>query len=311
MSNNIMEKPLRGIIPPMVTPLRDRDALDVAGLERLVEHILAGGVHGLFILGTSGEAPSLSYALRRELIDRVCRQVNGRVPVLVGISDTSFIEAVALAHYAARAGARAVVTTPPYYFPAGQPELVDFVERLVGELPLPLFLYNMPQMAKVQFEPETVRRVSGLKGVAGVKDSSGDLAYFDQVLAVAKERPDWSVLMGPEHLILPSMKRGGHGGVCGGANVWPELFVKLFDAVSGGRLEDAERLQTQLVQFGGIYRVGQHASAVVKGMKCSLSLLGICDDRMAEPFTRFREPERARVRAVLEQVGLLPGATRA
>ena len=295
----------------MVTPLHGRDALDVAGLERLVEHILGGGVHGLFILGTSGEAPNLSYALRRELIDRVCRQVRGRVPVLVGISDTSFVEAVGLARYAAKAGAQALVTTPPYYFPVGQPELVDFVERLVGELPLPLFLYNMPQMTKLQYEPETLRRLAGLKGIAGVKDSSGDLAYFDQVVAVAKARPDWSVLMGPEHLILPSMKRGGQGGVCGGANVWPELFVKLFNAVSGGRMDDASRLQDQLVQFGGVYRVGQHASAVIKGIKCSLSILGICDDLMTEPFTRFREPERARVRAVLEKAGLVSGATSA
>src|SRR4030042_1431961 len=80
--------PLRGIIVPMVTPLLDHDKLDAAGLERLVEHVLAGGVHGLFILGTTGEAPSLSYRLRHELIDRVCEQVNGRVPALVGFTDT-------------------------------------------------------------------------------------------------------------------------------------------------------------------------------------------------------------------------------
>ena len=84
-------KPLKGIIVPMVTPLLDRDTLDAAGLERLIEHILAGGVHGLFILGTTGEAPSLSYRLRYELIQRVCEQVKGRVPVLVGISGTRYL----------------------------------------------------------------------------------------------------------------------------------------------------------------------------------------------------------------------------
>jgi 4-hydroxy-tetrahydrodipicolinate synthase len=83
----------RGIIPPIVTPLRARDELDVAGLEKLIEYILAGGVHGLFVLGTTGEAPSLSYRLRRETIERTCRQVAGRVPVLVGITDTAFVEA--------------------------------------------------------------------------------------------------------------------------------------------------------------------------------------------------------------------------
>ena len=96
---NILPKPLRGIIVPMVTPLLDRDTLDTAGLERLIEHILSGGVHGLFVLGTTGEAPSLSYALRYELIERVCNQVQQRVPVLVGITDTSFIESVKMAGY--------------------------------------------------------------------------------------------------------------------------------------------------------------------------------------------------------------------
>ena len=100
-----LPSPLRGVIPPMVTPLHDRDALDIAGLERLVEHILDGGVQGLFILGTTGEGPSLSYRLRTELIERTCRQVAGRVPVLVGITDTAFVESVRMAHVAAEAGA--------------------------------------------------------------------------------------------------------------------------------------------------------------------------------------------------------------
>src|SRR6201995_4303684 len=104
-----MKLPLTGIIPPMITPLRDRDELDIAGLERLIEHILAGGVHGLFILGTTGEGPSLSYPLRRELIQRVCKQVNHRVPVLAGITDTSFVESVNVARAAAESGATAIV----------------------------------------------------------------------------------------------------------------------------------------------------------------------------------------------------------
>ena len=101
MKSTGFSQPLRGIIPPLITPLVERDALDIGGLERLIEHVLAGGVHGLFILGTSGEGPSLSYRLRRDLMDRVCRQVVGRVPVLVGITDTAFVESVTLARHAA------------------------------------------------------------------------------------------------------------------------------------------------------------------------------------------------------------------
>jgi 4-hydroxy-tetrahydrodipicolinate synthase len=297
---------LSGIIPPMITPLLGRDQLDHAGLERLIEHILAGGVQGLFILGTSGEAPSLSYRLRREVMDRVCQQVRGRIPVLVGITDTSFVEAINLARHAAEHGAQSVVTSTPYYLPTGQPELIEHVEHLVPELPLPLYLYNMPQLTKVHYEPATLKRLAHLEKIAGVKDSSGDLAYFDQLLELRSVRPDWSVLVGPEHLLAETVRRGGDGGVNGGANFHPRLFVELHAAVRSGDTVRAAELQRQVEQLGQIYSVGQHASAVIKGMKCACNLLGLCSDVMAEPFARFNEPERARVRAVLESLKLLP-----
>src|SRR5260370_32334822 len=130
---------LTGIIPPIVTPLLDRDSLDVEGSERLMERILAGGVSGLFLLGTRGEGASLSYRLRRELIQRTCRQVNKRVPVLVNITDTAFVESVDLARHAADSGAHAVVVAPPYYLPAGQPGFQEYVAHLAADVPLPLF----------------------------------------------------------------------------------------------------------------------------------------------------------------------------
>ena len=100
---------LRGVIPPMVTPLTASGELDVAGTERLVEHILSGGVHGLFLLGTTGEAPDLPYEVRRELVKRVTAQVNGRVPILVGITDTVFAESLKLAEFAKAKKAKTVV----------------------------------------------------------------------------------------------------------------------------------------------------------------------------------------------------------
>src|SRR5260370_37365991 len=173
-----MKPPLTGIIPPIVTPLLSRDELDIAGLERLIEHILAGGVHGIFVLGTTGEAPSLSYRLRRELIERTCGQVAGRVPVLVGITDTAFVEAVQLSHFAADTGAQALVLAPPYYFPNSQPELLEYVQHLAPELPLPLFLYNMPTHTKTIFEVETVRHAMEIPNLVGLKDSSASMLYF-------------------------------------------------------------------------------------------------------------------------------------
>jgi dihydrodipicolinate synthase/N-acetylneuraminate lyase len=298
-----MQARLRGIVPPLVTPLADRDTLDVAALERLIEHVLAGGVSGLFILGTTGEAPDLSYHLRRELVDRVCRQVGRRVPVLVGITDTAFVESLNLARHAAAAGADALVAAPPYYFPAGQPELVDFVTRLVAELPRPLILYNMPQLTKTAFGIDTLRQLAGLAGVVGIKDSSGDLDYFRSVLALAREqRPDWSVFIGPEEHLAEAVSLGADGGVCGGAQIVPGLFVDVYAAAVAGDQRRLAALQADVMTLGRIYAVGRHASAVVKGTKCALSLMGLCGDVMAEPLTKFDVPERAAVRAVLESL---------
>ena len=288
----------------MITPLLDRDILDVAGLERLIERLINGRVHALFILGTSGEAPSLSYRLRREVITRTCRLVGKRFPILVGITDTAFVESTHLAQFAADAGAHALVTSTPYYFPTGQPELLEYIERLVPELPLPLFLYNMPMMTKTSFELDTLRRLAQIKNIVGLKDSSGDFNYFTRALALAKVRPDWSFLIGPEAMLVKAVQRGGHGGVNGGAQIWPSLFVELYEATVRSDAKRVAELQKRLLQLGKIYQVGRHASAVIKGMKCALSLLGICGDRMAEPFSPFREPERDRVRAVLESLDL-------
>jgi 4-hydroxy-tetrahydrodipicolinate synthase len=296
---SVLPTPLRGIVPPMITPLKDRDTLDIDGLERLIEHILAGGVHGLFILGTSGEAPSLSYRLRRELITRTCRQVGGRIPVLVGVTDTAFVETVLLARYAADAGASAVVLSTPYYFPAGQPELTEYLRQLVPELPLPLVLYNMPMMTKVSYEPETVRQILDEPRIVGLKDSSGDMEYFRQIRQLTRQRPDWSLLIGPEGHLAEAMRMGGDGGVCGGANLFPRLFVDLFDAAMAGQYDRVEKLQQRIVNLGRIYSVGHHASAIIKGMKCGLSILGICEDVMAEPFQRFHEPERRQIENIL------------
>ena len=166
----------------MVTPLRGRDELDIEGLERLIERILGGGVDGLFILGTTGEGPSLSYRLRRDLIERTCRQVRGRVPVLVGITDSAFVESVDLARHAAATGADALVLAPPFYFSEGQPELQEYLDHLVVELPLPLVLYNTPANTKVQYGLDAVRRAMDQPRIIGLKDSSKDMNYFQQVV---------------------------------------------------------------------------------------------------------------------------------
>lgn len=306
MTSASLPRPLRGIIPPLATPLSDRDRLDLPGLERLIEHVLAGGVHGLFLLGTTGEAPGLSHRLRCELIERACAQVAGRVPILVGVSDTSFVESVELAEHAADAGAHAVVLAPPYYFPAGQAELAGYVERIAAELPLPVFLYNMPSMTKLNFEPPTVARLLQVPNVVGIKDSSAQMIYFHKVRRLAAARPDFAVLIGPEELMGDAVLLGAHGGVCGGANLAPRLYVELYEAAARGDLARTRELHGRVLQLStSIYGVGQGSSGYLQGVKCALGCLGLCDDFLAEPFQRFGPVERTVIERHLRELGLL------
>lgn len=293
---------ISGIVPPMITPLCARDRLDEPGLEHLIERLLAGGVSGLFILGTTGEGPGLSYSLRKQLIDRTCSQVKQRVPVLVGITDTSFVESLNVARWSADAGADAVVVAPPYYLPESQPELQEYLVHLVPELPLPLFLYNMPALTKVHIELETVRRAMDEPRIVGLKDSSGNMSYFHRAAGLLQHRPDWTLLMGPEELLADAVFAGGHGGVNGGANLFPKLYVRLHQAAVSGNLGRVKELHAQVMRVSNeLYQIGRHPSAIIKGLKCALSLSGICDDFMAEPFHRFRAGERERVRQFLEE----------
>ncbi|MEX0824928.1 MAG: dihydrodipicolinate synthase family protein [Pirellulaceae bacterium] len=290
----------RGIIPPLVTPLMDRDTLDNDGLGRLIEHVIAGGVQGIFILGTTGEAPSLSYRLRREFIRRGCELVDRRVPVLVGVTDTAFVETIELARVAQQAGADAAVLSTPYYFPAGQTELVQYVEHVLEELPLPLMLYNMPSLTKVCFEIDTLERLAQHEKIVGVKDSGGDIAYFKQLVSLKQTaRPDWSVLIGPEHLMPAAVGLGGDGGVSGGANLFPRLFVECFRAADAGDAERTAELLEQIESLQAIYSIGKYASRVIKAIKSGLSIRGICSDQLAEPFNRFHPPERAKVEEII------------
>ena len=300
-----MNAPLSGIIPPLVTPLLDDDVLDVEGLNRLIEHLIAGGVHALFVLGTTGEAQSLSYKLRVEMIKNTCRITKGRLPVLVCISDTSIVESVNLARIAADNGADAVVSAPPYYFAAGQPELIEFYENLTPQLPLPLFLYNMPTHTKGNFAPATIQRIAEDPRVIGFKDSSANAVYFQSVMYAMKERQDFSMLVGPEEIMAESVLLGAHGGVNGGANMFPELYVELYNAAKNTNLEELKRLQEKIMQISAtIYTVGQHGSSYLKGLKCALNLLGICSDYVAAPFHKFEQREREKIWKALQKLGI-------
>ena len=311
-----LAQPLRGIIPPMVTPLDGHDQLDEPALERLVEYLIAGGVHGLFILGSTGEGPSISHRVRRQLIDGTCSQVDGRIPVLVGITDPCYAESLHLAQHAADAGADAVVVSAPYYFPIEQADLLAHVRRLAREVPLPLTLYNMPALTRTSFELPTVEHLMDEPAIVGIKDSSGDLDYLGKVRELARRRGDWSLLVGQEHLLVQALELGVDGGVCGGANVCPRLFVQLYEAtLATTETAIAEQgdvvphLVDQADRLGSMYRIGSGevtAPSVIKSLKAALALLGICREDVAAPLQAIASAERQQIEMILRELGFQP-----
>lgn len=305
---NIAEKlrPLRGIIPPLATPLASIDTLDLPGLERLIEHVLGGGAHALFIMGTTGEGPALSYRLRRELIERVCAQVGSRVPVLVGITDSAYIESLQLAEVSAKAGASAVVAATPFYFRFGQSDILRLIQRLAKDSSLPLFLYNQPELTKISFEPQTVARAAEIPNVVGVKDSGGKIGYIKQVLSlVGKSHPEFSVLVGPESLLAEALLCGAHGGVPGGANIFPELPVRLYRAYIEGNHEEMRKLQAKMIEIGApIWNIGEEEPAFLGRLKGALEVLGICSGLPTWPYRQATPEEKCKISEHLKKYGI-------
>ncbi len=293
----------RGIVPPLVTPLLTPDKLDVPGLHRVLERVLRGGVHGVFVLGSTGESPSLSMALRRSVIEETCAAVSGRVPVLVNASETAFAHSLELAKFAADAGASAVTLSPPCYYPVDQKQVLSYARRFAQDSPLPVLLYNVPQFAHNEYSAETVAELSLSPDIVGLKNSSGSLDYLAAVLDAVAHRPEFTVLVGNEESLFPALLAGAHGGVCGGANMFPELYVQLYEAVSDGRHAQAESLHERVGRVAkAVYTVGSPESAYLRGLKCALSLLEVIENVLAEPLQSLNKAETAELRTRLHRV---------
>jgi 4-hydroxy-tetrahydrodipicolinate synthase len=298
-----MKTTLRGIVPPIVTPLLDDNTLDIEGLERLIEHVVEGGVHGIFILGTTGESQSLGYGLRCEMIKQSARILKSRIPLLVGISDTSIADSAALANVASEFGADAVVSAPPYYYATAQPELVDFYNVLISQLPLPIFLYNMPTHTKTSFSPSTIQKIAENPKVIGFKDSSASGGYFQSVMHEFRDRPDFALFVGPEEMMAESVLMGAHGGVNGGANMFPKLYVDLYNAAVAKDIEKVHELHAKVMQISStIYTVGAFGSSYLQGVKAGLNVLGICSDVLATPFTKFDDQNKDKIREAIKNL---------
>ena len=295
---------LTGLIPPMVTPLDAKRRLDKKGTRNMVHHLLKGGVDGIFLLGTTGEGPHLSYAVREELVKTVCGLVKGRVPVLVGITETDLDDAVAFAAKCKAYGAAAVVAAPPYYFKLTQAECVAWFAEMADRLPLPLVVYDMPAHTDTIIEPATIAKLAAHPNIVAMKDSSSIIALFNKFrIALEPYAEKFSLFMGPDEAMGEAVLLGADGGVCTGANLWPAQFKAMYLAAKAGDVETVRRLQRFTTMSSYLlYGLGQGQIGFLKGVKCALAEMGLIQNVLAAPFAPFAGRERAQVKAALKKL---------
>lgn len=290
---------LQGVIVPLITPLNPDESLDEKGLERLIEHVISGGVAGIFLLGSSGEGPSLPISVKERLVAAANAQVGGRVPMLVGVLGVGTAQTIEQAQRLIRCGGDAIVVTAPYYFAHTQEEIACHVAAVARAVPVPTMVYNIPQMVKTIIEPETLARLADLPEVIGVKDSHGDMVRFQEMLKL--QRDGFGVYQGVEELAALSLVRGAKGAVLGLANVAPRLCCELAVAAREGDLARAWALQERLMTLWKLHTHSQWLPC----LKAAVSLLGICGPTTSAPFRPLNEEQLAGVRCDLEAIGIL------
>ncbi|MFM7057139.1 MAG: dihydrodipicolinate synthase family protein [Planctomycetota bacterium] len=295
---------LTGVIPPIVTPLTADGQFDDHAMLSVVEHLLAGGVSGIFALGTTGEGPSLTARHRYAVIDRVCELVMGRVPVLCCITDTSYSESLQLATHAHSSGADAVVAAAPFYFDVSQAALTDWFRRLADESPLPLLLYNMPSCVGTVLSLDLVAELHEHPNVAGIKDSGGDLRYFQQLCVQFRQPGRFSVFMGPEELLADAVTLGGDGGVCGGANLLPSVYTRLYSAARKADSAEIARLHAIIHDlFAAVYRDEHGRMKLIPGLKLAMELAGLCLRFTAPPLQAVGPEHAERIEGAVRRLG--------
>jgi 4-hydroxy-tetrahydrodipicolinate synthase len=302
---------LRGIIPPVSTPLTEDGEIDRPSLERLIRFHLDAGVHGLFMLGSTSETAVLTDRQRATVIEVGVQTVAGQAPVLAGIIDTATEPAIEHARVAARLGADALVLTAPFYIRPSQGEIIAHFRAVHAATDRPLLAYDIPVFVPTKLERATILALADEGLIVGMKDSSGDLDNFRLILIETQNRPDFAAFTGSELLVDIALMIGARGAVPGLANVDPAGFVRVYDAIQAGDVATARAEQERLCRLAAIVaaatpgRMGLTAAAF-GSIKTALMLRGVLPNNVVgRPLARFDEAETSRVRAVLTELGLL------
>ncbi|POX47484.1 dihydrodipicolinate synthase family protein [Streptomyces sp. Ru71] len=303
--------PLTGVVPPVCTPLTPDGEVDAGSLLRLVDHLVAGGVHGLFVLGSTSEAAYLTDRQRRLVVETVAGHVGGQLPVLAGAIDMTTPRVLDQVAAAVAAGADAVVVTAPFYARTHPAEIERHYRLVAAGSPVPVLAYDIPVSVPARPPAGLVLRLAADGVLAGLKDSSGDLAGFREIVTGARALPRFSVLTGSELVVDAALALGAHGAVPGLANVDPHGYVRLDRLCRAGDREGTRREQERLCALYGMVRAADPArmgpgSAAIGAFKTALHLQGVITcPATARPQIPLSPPEVSAVEGFLVAAGLL------
>jgi dihydrodipicolinate synthase/N-acetylneuraminate lyase len=298
----------RGVFPPTVTLFRQDGSLDTEGNARLCDTLIESGVHGLFILGTTGEFMHLAAREREQHATETVQHVNGRVPVIVGTGTTSTAETVRLSRHAEGVGADAVAVITPYFWTLSEKEIIAHVSAVANAVDIAVVVYNFPAYSGVNITSETLAAlVKEHSNIAGVKDSLDDLEHLRRRVAVVKSlKSDFSVLTGADGLLLAALEIGCDGAVPATANIAPRRHVAVWEAHNAGEHARAIADMLTVNRLLDLYRITGSFHSVVKE---AMGQLGLTDNPTArQPALPLSAESRAKVRETLERAGLAAAA---
>ncbi|WP_019928657.1 dihydrodipicolinate synthase family protein [Nocardia sp. BMG111209] len=299
---------LEAVIPPLVTPLDAAGELDRRSLERLITRQLAAGVHGVFVGGSSGEVALLDTAQRRDLVATTVAVVAGAVPVLAGAVDTGTRRVVEQARQAADLGADAVVVTAPFYIQPHPDEVLAHFRRIHAAVDIPVIAYDIPAAVGTPLSPDLVTALAESETIVALKDSSGDLAKFREVL----RRTDLPAFSGSELFADTAVELGAAGIVPGLGNVDPDGYVRLYRAARAGDTAAARAEQDRLAGLFRIVTVADRSrigftAGALGAFKAAMTLLGILDCAAVNPpLAPLSEAEIRSIAEILATHGLEP-----
>lgn len=301
---------IKGIIPPMCTPFTQEGQLDVASVTSLAKYLVDGGIHGVFVLGSTGEFGALTSAEQQTVIETTVAAVAGAVPVYAGVLETGTSRYLESARMAKAAGADALVISPPIYFPISQPEFMDLCRDVYSAVDMPLIAYDIPGRTGTKLEPATLQALAEEKVLIGVKDSSGNMDMFRTTLNGVGGL-DFKVFTGSELLVDVSIQIGAVGSVAGFANVLPAQYAQVYEYAAVGDWASAAEIQNRLLRcfwdvIGGGNPTMSFTARAVGGFKAALKALGVIQSsHMGAPLRSYSTEEDEQVAAVLRKHGFL------